>query len=95
MKLALFTEEEINQMIEQSAMKAFDIMMKKAESRKSENKFITIEETAALLKVSKQTIRNYITKGALNSKKIGRRLLVNRESIENNLQTVKSLKYKR
>ena len=62
-------------------------------SKEPEN--LTIKETAKLLKVSEQSVHNYLKRGLLKAQKVGRILLVKRTSIENSLQDVKSLKYRR
>ena len=61
--------------------------------QKPEN--LTVKETAQFLKVSEQSIHNYIKKGFLPDQKLGRVLLIKRTDVENNLTEVKSLKYKR
>ena len=61
--------------------------------QKPEN--LTVKETAQFLKVSEQSIHNYIKKGFLPAQKLGRVLLIKRTDVENNLTEVKSLKYKR
>lgn len=60
---------------------------------KKEN--VTVKEAAKRLNVSELTIRNYIKKGIIEASKIGRRIVINLESLENTLQEVKSLKYRR
>ena len=55
----------------------------------------TVKEAAPLLKVSEQSIHNYIKKGLLGAKKVGRIYLIPSSEIEAALQDVKSLKYKR
>lgn len=55
----------------------------------------TIKETAELLKVSEQSVHNYIKRGFLPAQKVGRILLIKRSDIDKSLQEVKSLKYKR
>ncbi len=70
-----------------------DIKHKPIEEEKNEN--LTVKETAELLKVSEQSIHNYIKKGIIPAKKLGRILLIKRTDIESSLKDVKSLKYKR
>ncbi len=70
-----------------------DIKHKPIEEEKPEN--CTVKETAKLLKVSKQSVHNYIRKGFLPAQKVGRILLIKRSDIDKALQEVKSLKYKR
>ncbi len=70
-----------------------DIKYKPTEEDKAEN--LTVKEAAELLKVSEQSIHNYIKRGFLPAQKVGRILLIKSIDIEQSLQDVKSLKYKR
>ncbi len=70
-----------------------DIKHKPTEEDKTEN--LTVKEAAELLKVSEQSIHNYIKRGFLPAQKVGRILLIKRIDVEQSLQEVKSLKYKR
>ncbi len=70
-----------------------DIKHKPAEEDKAEN--LTVKEASELLKVSEQSIHNYIKRGFLPAQKVGRILLIKRIDVEQSLQDVKSLKYKR
>lgn len=70
-----------------------DIKHKPVEEEKSEN--LTVKETAEVLKVSEQSVHNYIKRGTLSAQKVGRILLIKRADLENALTEVKSLKYKR
>lgn len=70
-----------------------DIKHKPMEEEKAEN--LTVKEAAELLKVSEQSIHNYIKRGFLPAQKVGRILLIKRIDVEQSLQEVKSLKYKR
>jgi len=63
------------------------------EEPKSEN--LTIKETAEFLKVSEQSVHNYIKRGFISAQKLGRIILIKRIDLENSLVEVKSLKYKR
>jgi len=56
---------------------------------------LNVKESATLLKVSEQSILNYIKKGFLPAQKIGRGYLIKRSDIDNSLQEAKSLRYKR
>lgn len=44
--------------------------------------FYTVEEVAAELEVSPQTVRNYIKQGKLQGKRIGRPVLIPQHSLE-------------
>lgn len=70
-----------------------EIRQKPFEEKQPEN--CTIKETAQLLKVSEQSIHNYVKRGFLPAQKLGRILLVKRTDIDKALKEVKSLKYKR
>ena len=60
-----------------------------------ESETLTVKESAELLKVSTQTIHSYIKKGFLSAHKVGRILLIKRTDINQALNEVKSLRYKR
>lgn len=65
----------------------------KSEEEKPEN--YTVKEAANILKCSEQSIHNYIKKGFLPAKKIGRNLLIKSSDVDEALKDVKSLRYKR
>lgn len=60
-----------------------------------DKQLISPEEVAEILDVTTQTIYGYIKKGIIPASKVGRKLLINRSDIEDALNGVKSLKYKR
>lgn len=60
-----------------------------------QKKNVTVKEAAKRLNVTELTIRNYIKKGLIDASKIGRRIVINLESLDNTLKEVKSLKYRR
>jgi len=66
---------------------------KPVEEQKLEN--LTIKETAEFLKVSEQSVHNYIKRGFISAQKLGRIILIKRIDLENSLVEIKSLKYKR
>lgn len=70
-----------------------ELKHKPIEEELSEN--LTVKETAELLKVSEQSIHNYIKKGFIPAKKVGRVLLIKRTDVEESLSEVKSLRYRR
>ena len=70
-----------------------DIKRKPIEEEKSEN--VTVKEAAEILKVSEQSVHNYIKKGFISAKQLGRILLIKRTDLEEALTEVKSLKYRR
>lgn len=70
-----------------------EIKHKPEENEKSEN--LTVKEAAEVLKVSEQSVHNYIKKGLIPAQKLGRVLLIKREDLDNALAEVKTLKYKR
>jgi excisionase family DNA binding protein len=70
-----------------------EIIQQPKEESKPEN--LTVKESADFLKVSEQSIHNYIKKGFIKAHKMGRIYLIKRIDIEEALTEVKSLKYKR
>ena len=84
------TRKEFISIIENVIEDRFTTFLKKKEP---EN--LTVQETAKLLGVTELTIHNYIKKGLIPASKIGRRIVIKRIDIENALNEVKSLKYKR
>lgn len=72
---------------------AIDSKLSLLQEPKPEN--LTVKETAEVLKVSEQSVHNYIKKGFIPAKKVGRSYLIKRTDIDNALIEVKSLKYKR
>lgn len=58
-------------------------------------KLYTKKEAASILKVSEQTISNYIREGIIKAEIIGRRVRIYHYELFNSLEEVKSLKYKR
>ncbi len=85
--------ETINERLSNIENLLLEIKHKPVEEEKSEN--LTVKETAEFLKVSEQSVHNYIKKGFLPAQKVGRILLIKRQDLENALAEVKSLKYKR
>ena len=85
--------EAIDQRLSNIENLLLDIKHKPIEAEKTEN--LTVKEASELLKVSDQSVHNYIKRGFLPAVKVGRILLLKRVDIENSLREVKSLKFKR
>jgi excisionase family DNA binding protein len=85
--------ETIEQRLSNIENLLLDIKFKPIEEPQNEN--LTVKEASVLLKVSEQSIHNYIKKGFLPAQKVGRILLIKRIDIEQSQKEVKSLKYKR
>ena len=85
--------ETINQRLSNIETLLLDIKLKPIEEEKSEN--LTVKETAEVLKVSEQSVHNYIKRGFLPAQKMGRILLIKRADLDEALTEVKSLKYRR
>jgi len=85
--------ETISQRLSNIENLLLEIKHRPLEEEKSEN--LTVKETAKLLKVSEQSIHNYIKRGFISAQKIGRILLIKRTDLDKALTEVKSLKYKR
>lgn len=95
MKLIITTPETLEELIKSSLDTALKDHYIKRESEKAKKKHYTIKEAASELKVSILTVRNYIARGLLKANKIGHRILISNESLENAMTEVKSLRYKR
>ena len=85
--------ETINQRLSNIETLLLDIKHNPIEEEKSEN--LTVKETAEVLKVSEQSVHNYIKRGFLPAQKMGRILLIKRADLDEALTEVKSLKYRR
>jgi excisionase family DNA binding protein len=95
MKLVITTPEMLEEIIKSSIVIAIQEFYSKKESAKARKKHYTIKESSTELKVSTLTVRNYIAKGILKAFKIGNRILITNESLENAMKEVKSLRYQR
>jgi excisionase family DNA binding protein len=95
-KIIITTQEELAKMIDSSIERRMnplkELINKKLNPQK---KNVTVKEAAKMLNVSELTIRNYVKDGKIQASKIGRRIVINLESLENSLKEVKSLKYRR
>ena len=95
-KIIVTSHEELAMMIDSAIYKRINPLQELINSKLNpKKKNVTVKEAAKLLNVSEQTIGNYIKKGTISASKIGRRIVINVESLENKLQEVKSLKYRR
>jgi len=79
--------------LDNKADKIYDLLKLLAANKLEEK--ITPEIAAAEIDVTTQTIYSYIKAGKIPASKVGRKLLIKRIDLENALQEVKSLKYKR
>tara|TARA_R110002126_G_scaffold290356_1_gene447138 strand:- start:17885 stop:18178 length:294 start_codon:yes stop_codon:yes gene_type:complete len=95
-KIIVTTHEELSEMIDASVARRInplrDIINKRLNPQK---KNVTVKEASKMLNVTELTIRNYVKQGKIQASKIGRRIVINLESLENSLNEVKSLKYRR
>ncbi len=90
------TQEELTKIIDTAVstrMSSLENLINKKLNPEKEN--VTVKEAAERLNVSELTIRNYIKRGTIEASKIGRRIVINLESLNNTLEEVKSLKYRR
>lgn len=95
-KIIVTSHEELAMMIDSAIYKRINPLQELINSKLNpKKKNVTVKEAAKLLNVCEDTIRNYIKKGTISASRIGRRIVINVESLDNKLQEVKSLKYKR
>ena len=95
-KIIVTPQSEIQEMIDSSNAKLL-IDINKAISRVMTpmKPNLTVKESAERINVSELTIRNYIKRGIIKADKIGRRILINSQELEDSLEEIKSLKYQR
>ena len=67
----------------------------KHKPQETENKLHSVKSLALLSGVSELTVRNWVTEGKIQAKRIGRRLFIEQNQFAKGLEEVKSLKYKR
>lgn len=95
-KIIVTTHEELQELIDISVSKRINPLRDSINSiLYPKKKNVTVKEVSVMLNVSELTVRNYIKKGVIQASRIGRRLLINLESLENTIDQVKSLKYRR
>lgn len=70
-----------------------EIKEKTESEQKDEN--LSPEQVAKILLVSTQSVYKYIREGNLKAKRKGRGYLINRKDLDESLNEVKTLKYKR
>ena len=95
-KIIVTTHQELSEMIDASIARRMNPMRELINRKLNpQKKNVTVKEAAIMLNVSNLTIRNYVKQGKIQASKIGRRIVINLESLENSLKEVKSLKYRR
>lgn len=95
-KIIVTTHKELSEMIDSSIARRINPMQELINRKLNpQKKNVTVKEASKMLNVTELTIRNYVKQGKIQAKKIGRRIVINLESLENSLNEVKSLKYKR
>lgn len=67
----------------------------KHKPKETENKLYSVKLLSEYAGVSELTVRNWITEGKIQAKRIGRRLFIEQSQFAKGLEEVKSLKYKR
>ena len=67
----------------------------KHKPEETENKLHSVKSLSVLSGVSELTVRNWITEGKIQAKRIARRLFIEQTQFAKGLEEVKSLKYKR
>lgn len=95
-KIIITTADELTTLVEKSISTHFNKLAGVIERKMNppKSKF-TVKEASEILNVTELTIHNYIKKGFIKAEKIGRRILIDSEELENSLSEVKSLKYRR
>ena len=95
-QIIVTTHQELLEMIDLSIAKRINPMQELINRKLNpQKKNVTVKEASKMLNVTELTVRNYIQQGKIQASKIGRRLVINSESLENSRKEVKSLKYRR
>ena len=95
-KIIVTPSSEIKEMIDSSNAKLLIDIKKTISTVMTPIKVkLTVKESAERLNLSELTIRNYIKRGIIKAEKIGRRVLINSQELEDSLEEIKSLKYQR
>ncbi|MAL60633.1 MAG: hypothetical protein CMC14_11350 [Flavobacteriaceae bacterium] len=95
MKLIIAQKEDLEVLVKTSVHESIKEFFAQKDESDSDQKHLTVKETAVFLNVTELTVRNYIKRGLISAKKIGNRVLIDRKKLENTLKEVKSLKYLR
>ncbi|MEX0997800.1 MAG: helix-turn-helix domain-containing protein [Flavobacteriaceae bacterium] len=95
MELIVVLKEDLKVFIQNTIEESLDKYFEMKIEQEKKKTYLTVKEAASKLNVSELTIRNYIKRGVLNAKRIGNRILINSLDLEEKLQEVKSLKYRR
>ena len=95
-KIIVIPSSEIQEMIDSSNAKLL-IDINKTISRVMTpiKANLSVKESAERINVSELTVRNYIKRGIIKADRIGRRILINSQELEDSLEEIKSLKYQR
>lgn len=95
-KIIVSPASEIQEMIDSSNAKLLNDIKNMISSIMTPIKpNLTVKESAVRVNVSELTIRNYIKRGIIKADKIGRRILISSQELEDSLEEIKSLKYQR
>lgn len=97
MEQILFTGINVNQLLEKIG-KLFDTRLgqiNQAPSKENEQKFISRNEVALLLKISLPTLHEYTNYGFLQSYKIGKRVLYKHVEVLNCIDKLATYKFKK
>lgn len=95
MSLIITTQDALEDLVRSSMKESLKDFYEKQKKAENSQVNLTIKEAARFLNVSDLTVRNYIKRGDIKARRIGNRLIIKKEQLENALKEVKSLKYKR
>ncbi len=99
MELIVISKEDLEDLVQTSVNKALSEFFKQKDEidrRKSpDENFLSVKEAARYLNVSDLSVRNYIHRGYIKAERLGSKIKIRKEEIDNALKEVKSLKYKR
>jgi len=95
MELIITKQGELEELVQASVEKSLEKFYREKTEKETEQKTLSVKETANFLNVSELTVRNYIKRGFIHAEQIGHRIFIPRKRLLEALKEVKSFKYKR
>lgn len=95
MKLDLEFDQQYWDKLQKVVDAAVESKISALQKRKETGGTITVQEAAKYLNVAEITVHQYIKKGLLPAKKLGRKYIIQEADVKKALSEVKSLKYQR
>ena len=95
MEIIITKQEKIEEIVDASVERSLEKFFREKTEKETEQKRLSVKESAIFLHVSELNVRNYIKRGFIHAERIGHRIFIPRERLLEALKEVKSFKYKR